>query len=50
MIDAIQATPGIAQRTRNAIAWQLDLELFRDLGLHPTDSVTLPYQNVPAAP
>jgi hypothetical protein len=50
MLDAIDRIPEMAQRTRNAMAWRLQLELFRDLGLAPADEVTLPYPNVTAAP
>jgi hypothetical protein len=31
---------------KNAMSWRLQLELFRDLGLQPTDTVALPYPNV----
>ncbi|MBV9940976.1 MAG: hypothetical protein JO262_02515 [Solirubrobacterales bacterium] len=34
--------PELAQRVKNAMAWRLQLEIFRDLGLVPTDNVTLP--------
>jgi len=37
--------PEPAHRVKNAMAWRLQLEIFRDLGLVPTDNVTLPYQN-----
>jgi len=49
MLDAIEQTPGLAQRTKNALAWRLQLELFRDLNLSPATTVELPYSNVPAA-
>ena len=42
MLDAIDQIPGIAQRMKNAMAWRLQLELFRDLGLRPTDPVRVP--------
>jgi hypothetical protein len=48
MLDAIEQTPGLSQRTKNALAWRLQLELFRDLNLRPTTTVELPYSNVPA--
>jgi hypothetical protein len=50
MLDAIDQIPKMEQRVKNAMAWRLQLELFRDLGLAPTDTVTLPYPNVTAAP
>ena len=50
MLDAIDQIPGIAQRMKNALAWRLQLELFRDLGLRPTDAVGLPYPNVKPGP
>ena len=45
-MNAIQQTPDLPQRARNAKAWQLELELFGDLGLQPSDRVTLPYPNI----
>ncbi|WP_091617446.1 hypothetical protein [Amycolatopsis saalfeldensis] len=50
MLDAIDQIPNMEQRTKNAMAWRLQLELFRDLGLAPTDRVTLPYANVTPVP
>lgn len=50
MLDAIDQIPNMEQRVKNAMAWRLQLELFRDLGLAPTDSVTLPYPNITAVP
>ncbi|MEU1820288.1 DUF4157 domain-containing protein [Streptomyces roseifaciens] len=50
MLDAIQQTKGIEQRAKNALAWRLHLELFRDLGLSPEQQVNLPYKNIPTAP
>ncbi|WP_316754621.1 eCIS core domain-containing protein [Streptomyces herbicida] len=54
MLKAIDQIPELEQRTKNALAWRLELELFRDLGLQPQDTVPLPYPNVkptgPAAP
>jgi hypothetical protein len=50
MLAAIEQIPGMAQRTRNALAWRLQLELFSELGLRPADRVTLPYRNIPPAP
>lgn len=49
MIDAIDQTPGITQRMKNAMSWRLELELYGDLGLTPASPVTLPYPNIPAA-
>jgi hypothetical protein len=46
MLEAIDQIPDIPQRMKNAIAWRLELELFRDLRLKHTDRVTLPYPNV----
>ena len=50
MLDAIDQIPKLSQLTKNAMAWRLQLELFRDLGLSPTDTVTLPYPNVSPTP
>lgn len=50
MLDAIQQIPGLEQRVRNALAWRLELELFRDLGLTPEQRVPLPLENVKPAP
>jgi hypothetical protein len=50
MLDAIDGIPGIAQRMKNAMAWRLQLELFRDLGLQPGESVELPYSNIKPGP
>jgi hypothetical protein len=50
MLSAIEQIPGMSQRARNTLAWRLQLELFADLGLQPTDRVTLPYRNIPPAP
>jgi hypothetical protein len=47
MLQAIDQIPGMPQRTRNAIAWRLQLELFRDLGLLPQTRIRLPYPNIP---
>jgi hypothetical protein len=49
MLDAIDQIPGLAQRAKNALAMRLQLEIFRDLGLQPTDTLELPYKNIPAA-
>jgi len=50
MLSAIEQIPGMAQEARNALAWRLQLELFSELGLQPTDRVALPYPNIPPAP
>jgi hypothetical protein len=50
MLAAIEQIPGMAQTARNALAWRLQLELFSELGLQPTDRVALPYPNIPPAP
>jgi hypothetical protein len=46
MLEAINQIPVLQQRTKNAMAWRLELELFRDLKLKPTDNVPLPYPNI----
>ncbi|MFG2126270.1 DUF4157 domain-containing protein [Streptomyces sp. NPDC048751] len=50
MLDAIQQIPGLEQRVRNALAWRLEQELFRDLGLTPEQRVPLPLENVKPSP
>ncbi|MFE0021197.1 DUF4157 domain-containing protein [Amycolatopsis sp. NPDC059021] len=50
MLKAIDQIPNIEQRTKNAMAWRLYLELFRDHGLTPKSFVDLPYPNMTAAP
>ena len=45
MVDSLNQTSGLAQRTRNTIAFQLELEL-RQLGLSMNDLIDLPYPNV----
>ncbi len=50
MQEAIDKTPSLSQRTKNALAWRLQLELYRDLGLKPTDTIELPYSNVKPQP
>jgi len=49
MLDAIDQIHGIAQRTKNALAMRLQLERFRNLNLQSTDTLQLPYQNIPVA-
>lgn len=48
MLTAIENTPGLTQRVRNTLAFVLEQELFNQRGLRPTDTVPLPYPNVPA--
>jgi hypothetical protein len=50
MLDAIEQIPGLPQRMRDAMAWRLDLELFRDLGLQPAHEATLLYPNIKPVP
>jgi Domain of unknown function (DUF4157) len=47
MVDAINQTPGLAQRVKNTLSWRLHIELFQELALKPTDPIPLPYPNVP---
>lgn len=50
MLEAVDQIPGLPQRTKNALAWRMDLEFFRDLGLRPATELDLPYANIrPAA-
>jgi hypothetical protein len=49
MLEAIDQIPGLQQRTKNAMAWQLHLEMFGDLGLRWNQDIPLPYANVPPA-
>jgi Domain of unknown function (DUF4157) len=46
MLDAIDQTPGMSQKTKGALAWRLHTELFKDLGLHPSTTIALPYPNI----
>lgn len=46
MGQAIDQIPGLPSRTRDAIAWRLHMELFRDLGLTPDSTLELPYSNI----
>ena len=49
MLDAIEQIPGLAQRTKNALAWRMEQELIA-LELRPGDALDLPYRNIPARP
>jgi hypothetical protein len=51
MRQSIDQIPGLPQRTRDTIAWRLELE-FRDLGLSDSTILDLPYPNIrpPNAP
>jgi hypothetical protein len=46
MNAAIDQTPNLSPRTKGALSWRLELELFRDLGLKPEDTLELPYPNI----
>jgi hypothetical protein len=46
MLEAIDQTPNLTQRTKGAPAWRLQMELFRDLGLQPSTVIALPYPNI----
>ncbi|HET8635859.1 MAG TPA: DUF4157 domain-containing protein [Acidobacteriaceae bacterium] len=46
MLDAIQQIPVTPQLTKDALAFRLELELFRDLGLKPDSVLDLPYPNI----
>ncbi len=47
MVAAIDQTPTLSKETKAAMAWQLHIELFRDLGLKPGSKFQLPYKNIP---
>jgi hypothetical protein len=46
MLDAIAKIPNLEQRMKHAMAWRLELELFRDLKLKPKQLIPLPYPNI----
>jgi hypothetical protein len=46
MLDAVGKIPDLPQRTKNAIAWRMELEFFRDLGLSESTVLDLPYPNI----
>ena len=50
LLSAIERIPSMKQRARDTLAQRLQIELFSELGLRPTDRVTLPYRNIPAVP
>jgi hypothetical protein len=45
MIDAINQIPEMAQRTKNTLAWRLQMEL-GELGIGPNTTLDLPYRNI----
>jgi polyhydroxyalkanoate synthesis regulator phasin len=51
MGQAIDRIPGLPPRTRDAIAWRLHSEIFKDLGLTRDSKLELPYSNIkPTSP
>jgi hypothetical protein len=46
MLESIDQIPGLPQRTKNALAWRMDLEFFRDLGLSRATELDLPFANI----
>jgi hypothetical protein len=47
MVDAIDQTPNLSAKTKGALAWQLEIELFHNLGLSESSTIALPYRNIP---
>lgn len=50
MLLAIDQIPVLTDAAQNTIAWRLQLELFRDLGLQPGTVIDLPYGNISPSP